>query len=196
MSRLRAPLAIALLLACGLASCGEADRAATSASATSAKAPTAIANAEGSHITTTPEGIVYDGDDGPIRFFGQEAGASDRQALTALVSRYYAAAAKEDGAGACPLMAALTVETIPEDYGEEPELSGKTCATIMSKLFAQRHAELLRDSATLKVIDARVQGNRALLLLRFNGAAEPNHIAAHHEGSAWKIWELLATHMP
>lgn len=146
--------------------------------------------------SATATGLTFDSDDGPVRFYGHEAGAANRQAITTLVTRYYAVAVKEDGAKACPLIHSLIAETIPEDYGELPASRGKTCAVVMSKLFKQRHQQLITDSATLEVISVRVEGGTTLVLLRFAKAPEPNYIPVHREGHTWKIWELFAGHMP
>jgi hypothetical protein len=138
----------------------------------------------------------FDSDDAPVRFFGHEASPAERRAVTALMTRYYALAAKEDGAKACPLIASVIAERIPEEFDEQTAFRGKTCAIIMSKVFAQRHRQLLLQSSTLEVTSVRVEGNRALVLVRFAHAPVPNHIAVHREGSTWKIWELFDSRLP
>jgi hypothetical protein len=195
MKPLLAPLAIALL-SFNVTACGEADQPTRSTSKSASNTATTVSNAEGSHITTTATGIVYDGDDGPIRFYGHEAGAADKQAITTLVRRYYAVAAKKNGTAGCALLASLTADTIPEDYEELTGPHARTCPAIMFKLFDQRHQELVRDNTTLEVISVRIEGNRALALLRFAKASEPNHVSVHREGPTWKIWEIFANHMP
>jgi len=174
-----APLALALLTL-GLTACG------TTAHSTGKTAGTG---------RQTP-GLFYDRDDGPVRFFGHEAEAAETQAIGSLVRRYYALAARADGTGACPLIHSLISTTIVEDYGHVATLRGKSCATVISKLFAQHRRELVADSATLEVLGVRVEANRALVLLRFQDAREPDHIEVSREGRTWRIWELLAGRMP
>ncbi len=149
-------------------------------------------------LTTDEVGTpkAFDSDDAPVRFYGHEADAADRQAITALLTRYYAVAARGDGAEACPMIDSLIAETIAEDYGELPALRGKTCTTVVSKLFAQHHQQLTVDSATLEVTGVRVEGGRALALVRFAKAPVPDYIAVHREGSVWRIWELFAGQLP
>jgi hypothetical protein len=141
----------------------------------------------------------YDKDDSVTLDYGHEASAADMQAVTALVERYYAAAAADDGAQGCSLMYSILAEAIPEDYGQPPagppSLRGKTCAVVMSKLFNQRHQQLAADSATLKVIDARVEGNRGFALLSFK-AMPARSIVIHRERDAWKIYALLDAELP
>lgn len=139
---------------------------------------------------------AFDSDDAPIRFYGHEASAAEKQPIVALLTHYYAAAAKDDGAKACPLIHPLIAETIHEDYGQTLSPHDKTCAVVMSQLFKRYHRQLATDSATLEVTSVRIEGIRALVLLRFAKAPVPNHIAVHREGSAWKIWELFDSQMP
>jgi hypothetical protein len=175
---LLASLSVALLAA---TACGSAKPGGSSASKT-------LANAT--------SGVVYDSDDSPVRFFGHEANAVDAEAITALVRRYYTTASREEGTEACSLMAPLTVERLPEESEEQPELRGKTCAAIMSKLFERDHNELIRDTATLQTLGIRIEGDRALVLLRLVNAPIPDHFAVHREGRTWMIWEPYAVQMP
>jgi hypothetical protein len=192
MKALLAPLTIALL-GLGATACGEVDKRTGSAPKTASNAAATGGSPARVYVTTAK---AFDGDDAPVRFFGHEASAAERQPITALLTHYYAAAAKEDGAKACPLIHSLIAETIPEDYGQTPALRGTTCAVVMSKLFKQHHRQLVIDSATLEVTSVRVEGGRALALLRFAKAPVPNHIPVHREGRTWKIWELLDGPMP
>jgi hypothetical protein len=130
-----------------------------------------------------------------VRFYGHEAGRADRQAIGALVKRYYAAATRRDGAAACRLIHTLTIETAVESYTERPGAHAASCSTILSGLFEQHRRELVHDSATLKVVDMRVGSLTALVLLRFK-ARQPDHLEVHREGATWKLWDLLASHMP
>jgi hypothetical protein len=133
------------------------------------------------------------------RVFGHAANAADARAMTALVKRYYAAAAASDGAAACPLVYSILAEAIPEDYGQSSArtpLRGKTCAVVISKLFKHFHKRLKSDSATLKVAAVRVLGNRGSVLLGFDGQLPKHYLETHRERGAWKIDRLLDNEQP
>jgi hypothetical protein len=185
-------LAIALL---GLSACADTHRTAVSTLKTTSSTPTS-ADGPTTTVTTATGLTTYDSDDAPLRFYGHAASEPERQAITAVVRRYYALAARMDGAGACQLIHSLIAETIVEGYGSLPASRGKTCAAVMSKIFGHRRQQLRLDSATLAVVSIRVQGVTGLVLLRFAKAAEPNHIQVRREGTVWKIWNLLANRMP
>lgn len=196
------PLVIALL---GVSACGGADKGAGSA----AKVSNAAATSGTSATTSTPATTTFkatpaqhphkndrDGDsdnNNDDYAYGHPASAADKRAVTALVKRYYTAAAAGNGARACSLIYSLFAEDIPEVYGEPPgppALRGSTCATVMSKLFRQNHHQLMVDLAELKVTDVRVKRRHALALLGFK-TTPPRDIRVHRERGAWKIDEVL-----
>jgi hypothetical protein len=137
----------------------------------------------------------YDSDDYAVLTFGHEAGTADRRVITALAKGFYAAAAAEDGAKACSLIYSLLAESVPETYGEvatgPPELRGKTCAVVMTKLFKRDHQELIVHNATLKVTGVRVEAKIGYVLLSFKGVPD-RHMALHREFGVWKIDSLIA----
>ncbi len=136
-----------------------------------------------------------DFDDGRFRDYGRSASAADRRAITALLKRYYAAAATGDSPAACALTfsglarSADLVDKAPEDYeptsGSLP-LRGKSCVEVMSALSRQHHEELTAAAATLVVIDVRVHGARGLAILGFRTTGE-RVIPLAREGGVWKV---------
>ncbi|MFZ1154787.1 MAG: hypothetical protein WAN93_07780, partial [Solirubrobacteraceae bacterium] len=129
--------------------------------------------------------------------YGHAADAADRQAVTKLVTRYYAAAAAGDGATGCSLIYSLLAEEIPEVYGGPtgpPGIRGNTCAVVMSKMFKQDHRRLTLDHATLKVTAVRILDRRALATLSFKTMPQRD-IAIRRERNVWKIGELLDTEL-
>jgi hypothetical protein len=125
--------------------------------------------------------------------YGEAASPADRRVVTEIVRRYYAAAAAGDGAKGCSLIFSLLAEEIPELYGESsgpPELRGKSCAVVMSKVFKQQRQKLVTDAATLKVTSVRVKRNHALAMLSFRSMPQRD-ILVHREYRTWKIDELL-----
>jgi hypothetical protein len=205
----------AIVFSTGATACGGASKGAGSASQTS---PGAVASSStqattASSIASTQTNLkrdrdgdydnsgngTYDKDDSVVLRYGHAAGASDRQAVAAVVKRYYAAAAAGDGAKGCSLIYSIFAETIPEDYGRPPAgppaLRGKTCAAVMSKVFKQSQPQLAADYATLKVTGVRLEGNRGWALLSFK-AMPARSILVHSERGAWKIYALLDTGLP
>lgn len=130
-------------------------------------------------------------DDNHVLYYGQEAGAADRQAIAGLLTRYYAAAAASDGSTACPLLMSYVAENVPDELGHGNALRGKSCAVVISKLFKQHHKLLSGESATLKVMTVRVEGDKALTVLSFANLPEVRQMTERREGSGWKIVTLL-----
>src|SRR3981081_2539322 len=57
----------------------------------------------------------HNDDDEKVLYYGHAANAADRQSSIALVTRYLAAAAAEDGAAGCRMLAPVIAESIVED---------------------------------------------------------------------------------
>jgi hypothetical protein len=173
-------LAVALL-GVGAGGCGGARKGAVSAS----------------RVTSKPATSYYDGDDASMLSYGHAANAADERAIAALVKRYFAAAAVEDGAKACALTYALRAETLPERYGQSPGplyLRGATtCPALLSRAFTHFHSLLAQ--AAVELGGVRVEGHRAVALLGF-GTKPASYIAVRREGGAWKIDGLLVTRLP
>ncbi len=136
-----------------------------------------------------------DGDDHAVLAFGHTASATDRKALAAIVMRYYTAAGVADGARACSMMTARYVVVVPEDYGRGAGPSyarGKTCATVMSKLFKHLQKQV---AVLFKVTDVRVKGSVAIVLLG-SALAPASDVSLEQEDGTWKIASLIGTPLP
>lgn len=183
-----------------LSDCGGSNTGRGSRAASDAAAPTG-----GAVVATLPQ-IEVKGDaendsdsygppeeDNENGQLGQPASAADAQAIAAVVKRYYATAARDDGASACKLLYSSMVESVVEDYGRPPagppNLRGNTCAVVLSKFFALMHSLLRAESATLRVIAVRVDLNRGSA--QFEAAKSNRYILMHRERGAWKINMLL-----
>ncbi len=81
----------------------------------------------------------HNDDDEKVLHYGHAASPSDRRASVALVTRYFAVAAAENGAAACSMLVPFIAEAVAEQDGKSPPLLGKTCAVVMSKLFRLHH---------------------------------------------------------
>ncbi len=175
-----------------------ADTSSTLAAASSiAPAPLeAKADADKDNDITAP----YDDKRHPDVFgFGQAASPADRQAVTALIERYYAAAAAEDGAKACSMIYVTLAEAVPEDYGTSPPgpayMQGKTCPAILTLLFKHFHAQLAAGLPLLKVTRVRLEHRHGLAVLSF-GKMPERQIAVRRERHTWKLEALLDSELP
>jgi hypothetical protein len=126
--------------------------------------------------------------------FGHAASPSETRAITALVKRYYAAAAAEDGAKACSMIYSTLAEAVPEDYGLSPPgphyMSGKTCPAVLTLLFKHFRPQILVELPKLKVARVRLIEHHGLVVLHF-GAMPERQIQVRREGHTWKVEGLL-----
>jgi hypothetical protein len=137
----------------------------------------------------------YDSDDSVAESYGHTANVADERTVTALVRRYFAAAAAGDGARACSLVTSTFVRAIPEDYGQAPGPAyarGKTCPVVASKVFRHLRGKL---AGSIKVTDVRVNGNEAHALLG-SKTMPASYIALRRERGAWKIADMLGYALP
>lgn len=178
-SRWSVSLAI-VLFGLGLSACGGAGRGAS---------PSASLSSHGESAGSgSSEPAAYEG-------YGPKDEA-DEQKVAAIVERYYAAAAADDGAKACSMLYSHMANSVAEDYGQPPgppELRGKTCAVVMSKVFKHRDGQPTADLTAITVIGMRTnKDNEALALLR-SPAMAFGEISLHRQGSSWKILQLLGS---
>lgn len=135
----------------------------------------------------------HNDDDAGTLGYGHAANPADRQTSIALVTRYFAAAAKENGATACALLVPFIAESVVENDGHSPGLHGTTCATVLSKLFARHHRLLSKKHSTLKIVTIRVEGRKALAILDFSAIHEVREITERRTSGTWRILEPLDT---
>jgi hypothetical protein len=179
MKQLLALLAIALL-GLSLSACGGSSATHSSSAATAAVKK-----------DRDDDGDNND-DDNKVLFYGHAPSLTERQSIVALVTAYYAAAAAEDGAKACTLLMPFVAESVVEDISHGPGLSGKTCATVMSKLFKSKHTLLAGENASLKFYTVRVNGGKGLTVLSFSNLPEVRQLAERRDSSGeWKVLQLL-----
>jgi hypothetical protein len=136
-----------------------------------------------------------DGDDTSVLAFGRAASVTETRAVTAVVKRYYAAAAAEDGARACALVTSVYLIAIPEDYGRTTGPSymrGKTCSIALSGLFKHEHKRLVTG---VKLTGARIAGNRAYVLVG-SRTLPASYLTLEREASGWRVSGLLGVPLP
>jgi hypothetical protein len=175
------------LAACGGLSGGTASQRATAAASTGAPA-TAWSPA---HKNDRDNDSDHNDDDNGALLYGHTANAADRRVSVALLKSYYAAAAAEDGAKTCPLLVPVIAESVVENDGRSGPLRGNTCAAVMTKLFKLHHRSLVEKNATLKVLDIRVEGDKALDILEFPAIPEVREMTERRVGGTWMLLELL-----
>lgn len=141
-----------------------------------------------------------DPDDIHIRFYGHEAGAREKEAVSSLVKRYYLAGAVGDGARACslidPEIAKLTdfADHVPAVYASlagSALFHNRTCSEVESSLFEIDHRILATGADTVIVTSLRIRGDHGIALLAFKTMPE-RQIAVHREPNGnWTIDALL-----
>lgn len=135
----------------------------------------------------------HNDDDARYLNYGHAANPAELREALALVRHYYAAAVAENGSEACILLAPIIAETVVEKYGTSPAVTGNTCAIVMSKLFANRHAMLATENATLRIPEIRVQGKKGLAILEFPTIPEVRKLTLRRVNGAWRVQDLLDT---
>jgi hypothetical protein len=165
--------------------------AARAASSGGSAADSSLRDGDGDvdRLSMTPS----DTDNDAVPEFGPPAGPADRRAMLGLIGRYYAAAAAGDGARACSMLYALTIESILEEHHHDAGPVARqrdTCRRVMSGLFRQRRRELQEDIARpYNVLSLQVQGNRGYALVRFPAKHELREVQLrlHRDQGGWKM---------
>jgi hypothetical protein len=212
MNRALLALLAAGILAASLAACGGSAKTTTS-TGNDARAETTASTRSTSSTDTDKDSSGYlkndgdkDEDDEPgynkpltesdgqrlLRAYGVKPSAAEMQAIATTVKRYFAAAAREQSAQACSLLAAGLAAGLSASAGG----SGKACTNAMTTMLAQQHAQLLADEpATMAVPTARVKGELALAVLDFHKQPE-SQILLQREGKTWRIDALSSSELP
>ena len=213
---MRSLLALLATVALGFTTvaCGSASKIAGTATQTSPSATAAGVDAPRTPPGTAPSpaytkadrdkdndiGAPYDDtNNDSILDFAHPASAPDKRAITALLNRYYAAAAAGDGAKACTMLPPTLVKIIPEDYGQSPGPSylrgGKTCSAVMALLFKHFRDQLAAELPLLKVTRVRLDRHHGLAVLNF-GRMPERQISVAREGHTWRVEVLLDDELP
>lgn len=149
--------------------------------------------ADGDADGPTPDSY-YDGDDLTFRAYGAAASTSDARAVSALVTRYYAAAVTDDGVAACEMIGLVFAGRMIAQYRRAAAvLRGRTCQAIAATVFRQLHTQLSVDNATLKVGPVRVSGNRGYAFVGVEGTLPRSYLVIEREAGAWKVASLVET---
>jgi hypothetical protein len=140
----------------------------------------------------------YDSDDNSVFGFGQPATTAEKRAVTALVKRYYAAAAAADGTTACELLSVPLARSVAEDLGRAPGppyLRGDRCSIVMSKVFTLNHRQLSAYAVKLRVRAVRVKHAGGLAILDFT-TLPGRVLSLQREHRTWKVGALVDSELP
>ncbi len=162
-----------------------------------------VARSSSSHVTAVAEPVLrvsrefgpIDADDYQVLSFARAATRVERRKITALLKRYYAVAVAGDGAKACAMLYETTANEVvveQDNWG----VRGSTCPVVMSRIFRQRHRQLLADADSLKVVLVRTDGLNGRAVLRFRGMVESRTIDTRLVGGIWKVQHPLDTPLP
>lgn len=178
---------VAIVAAClGLLACGSSSKSTRSTTTYGLAAVTAYFP---HHPGDRDNDTDRNDDDSHYLEFGHLAGPIDRRETVDLVKRYFVAAAAEDGAKACALLAPFVAESVAEVY--EESLKSKTCASAMTILFRRHHSSLVAKHKSLQSPEVRVEGNVALVILEFPPLPEVRQIPLRRVNGTWTVLELL-----
>lgn len=168
-----------LALSSGLSACGDSG------------GPANAAHTASSHARDRDNDGDHNDDDAQVIYYGHAANATVRQSAIALVRGYYAAAMAENGRRACAMLVPLMAELVVEEDGKSPALRGRTCAVVMSKMFALQHRQLVEKGVALQVLEVRVNGDRGVIVLNFPEIPEARQFDIRRIDGSWKLTSLF-----
>ena len=182
---------IVLLLGAGVLGCGAS--ASQNASSASAQSTAAVQRKSQQYRPTKDGDGDYDNGTDDLGF-GYPATPRDVRDATALIRRYYAAVAADDGAIACSLTNSAVVKEIAQ-----PEVRIKggrilprlSCPEALARNFRPIVKELAYKRDALVVLRVRVLDNTGLAILRFGTTVRD--ITLYREHGHWKIQSMLDT---
>jgi hypothetical protein len=124
------------------------------------------------------------------------ASNADRRTITAVVKRYYTAAAAGDGALACMLLDPGLATATTQGQAQIAPAAGRSCSASLSRLFQLQHQRLTaEDPATMVVTGVHVDGDAGLATLGFRAMPE-GELVLQREGRTWKIDALFDSPLP
>jgi hypothetical protein len=134
-------------------------------------------------------------DDSNVEAYGRGADAASEAAIGAVVTGFFDANAARDGAKACRLLSSTTKRQLGLTLGQSPELKGKGCSAILTRLFGLQSPQYRAAIKDIKVTGARLQGDRGFVLLEAR-AIPGDAIPIRREGDVWKLGAVEATALP
>lgn len=150
------------------------------------------------HITTVSRKLgPLDSDDNSVREFGRAATGAEAGKMTALLKRYYDAAASSSGVRACSMLYSVAAKEIVEEASPNSEdTRANTCSAAMSKRFAATHRQFVAEQASLKAVRFRTDGLNGRVMLRFSGFAQARLMDLRFVDGRWKVARPVDGPMP
>lgn len=141
--------------------------------------------AAGGGSGSKPSGKVYG--DGSIQRYGESASDSDREALFAAATGFYAARAAGDWNRVCELLSQRIVDQLEQLAARAPQLKGADCPKLTKMMIGGVPAQVRRsDANSTRFTDARVDGDSAFAI--FESKAIPHGtIPLAREDGEWKV---------
>lgn len=143
------------------------------------------------HDGDNPHARRYDADDQASLDFGKPASPRDAHAIATVLKRYYRAASRDDGLGACRLLAASTVDDYTAKDGSLPSRRSElaVCRSVVSRLIGPDRGKFGRDLADMRLVRAGVEGDEALAVLTF-GTRRLHWIQLERSPVSWGLLTL------
>lgn len=130
-----------------------------------------------------------------IETYGTEADAASEAAIAAAVTSFFAANAAGHDAEACRLLSSAARRQVSLTLGRSPELKGRGCRAILSRLFKLQRPQYRAGIKKIKVTGARVQGDRGFALLEAK-AVPADAMPVQREDGAWKVAAVTSSQLP
>jgi hypothetical protein len=207
-------LALAALLALGIAACGGSGGSSSSTATAAPETTGATTEDHGSDKSGDDQGGSGDDSDGSssssskgsagfrtpggdnsIQNFGDEADAAEVEAATAALSGYLAARARGDWARSCADLAKAAVAPLEQLASSSPQLKGKDCGAILAALEGGVPASSRASTLTGPIASLRAEGERGFAL--YHGPHGVNYfVPMVKEGDSWKVGSLAPSEFP
>jgi hypothetical protein len=191
-------LALAALMATGLAACGGGD----SEGSTSTPAATSTEETTAAPTTTKDKGSGSSADfrtpggDNSIQNFGEEADATETDAATVVLAGFLRAQAKGDLAKECSYLAKSTVAPLEELASRSPQVKGNGCAAVLAELAAaSTSGSTPAPTMPGAIASLRLEGDRAFALYHGTHGAD-YFVPMVKEDGKWKVGALAPTEFP
>jgi ketosteroid isomerase-like protein len=127
--------------------------------------------------------------------FGHRASHAEREAISALVRRYYAAAAAGDSTTVCALLSPAFATQLGNGSSNSGRNGTTTCSKAVAPLLTQQHEQLTAlEASTMIVTDVRLKGSTGLAVLGFRRMPQST-ILVEREGIMWRLGQLFGNEL-
>jgi hypothetical protein len=186
-------IAVAALIALGLAACGGGgDTTQSTAQATSGGGSNQGGSSEQGEGA---DSFKVPGGDNSIQNYGEEADESEIEAVETALNGFLDARAEGNWAKSCSYLAKATLKPLETLSEKTPKLKGASCAKILAALESRVPAPERANPLTHGIASVRIKGPRGFAL--FHGANGSDYfMLMTNEGGEWKVSALLPSEFP